>query len=265
LDARSFNNGAYAANSYLFVRGSTDVHVNAVSTTPFTFLGFQVIPDIASNLINRVFANSQAWLTGFSAHFRFPGYQYTARTAISNCAPGASIGFLTANVNFSGNQYGCGVRIMNPSSVAGAYQTRICAGDDAMLGHYIGPAYLALASNDANIVEFWSNYYISSGTTALSLMAAPGDVVAAEQPLPQQTVEDTPTTSVNNFVANNNLQSLTAKVASPFEPTPPIPITSGSEGVFPSARAGGLTRSLPRAGRVNVEEVKSILDSLAES
>lgn len=253
LDPKSFNNGAYATNAYLYVRGGTDVHINAVSPTPFTFCAFQILTENTATLIDRVFANAQAWLTGYSAHFRFPGYQYAARTSVANVPPAAPISAIGPSISFVADQYACGVKVMNTSSNAAAYQTRICAADDAMLGHYIGPVYLALANGDANITEFWSAYYQTTGTETLGLVAPPVDETIKSEPPPvTEPVTALPALKVNTLV-------------SPFEPTPPIPITSGDGGVFPSARAGGLTRSLPRAGRVNVEEVKSILDSLVES
>nr|ULF99709.1 MAG: hypothetical protein 2 [Picornavirales sp.] len=250
INPRNFNFGAYASNAYLYARGSTDLHFNVVGPNRLTFSAWQQLPNSSLSQISRTIANMMTWSTGFSAHFRFPGYQYAARTSLQSTLP-ATASAINVPVNYVADNYQCGVKIMNGSSTANYYQTRLSAGDDAMLGHYIGPTYLALAATDGQINDAMSTFYTSTGVVtppAMALLAPAVDV-----PVVDPVVESAlPALKVNTLV-------------SPFEPTPPPPITSGDEGVFPSARAGGLTRSLPRAGRVNVEEVKSILDSLVES
>lgn len=269
MPAKAVNWGAYSSACYLYARGSTDLHVNVIGPEDMTFLGFQLpAVNASATIVSRVIANSAAWLTGKSAHFRFPGYQYAVRTSMNS----TDLGVISTSTTYTpistlDVQYTCGLRVMNggPGSY---YQLRVCAGDDAMLGHYMGPPMLQATPTSANLFDSYSAAYLLNGTAAppTSLMAAAPGVVETTvgAPLVPQAAE--PQATLVEEIQQPVSRTLNVnKVVSPFEPTPPIPITSGDTGVFPSARAGGLTRSLPRAGRVNVEEVKSILDSLAES
>jgi len=263
--AGAYSYSRYAANAYLFARGSTDVHVNAISTTPLSFYAI-LMPTWNATVtgIYRVIGAVGTVFTGFSGHFRYPGYQRPARTPMSQADNVATITTTIPTTTSPVDPgYACGLRVMNPSSVGAWYQIRTCAGDDAMLGHYVGPPFLQLSSAASGISDNWTAQFTQNGTavvpTALAAAALAADVPSQVQggaaPLiSSMNVEPVLTDAVQSFDVVSN--------TSPFSVNPPPPMTSGDDGVLPLKRTGSLTRPLPRAFKLDPSDVKSILDTV---
>jgi len=263
--AGSFSFCKYARNAYLFARGSTDVHINAISTVPLSYYAIQTPLNTSASLINRVVSNVGTVFSGFTGNFRFPGYQRPVRSPMAYMDDYQPVyaASLPTQLYPTSPTYGCGIRVMNPGNLGAWYQMRVCAGDDSMLGMYIGPQYLVFPSTLAKAGDNWTAQFLQNGTVV------PPTLLAAAA-LPAAALADVPVASAATAAVMSTELTLTdvtqtidtfTKV-SPFSVTPPPPMTSGDGGVQPSGNSGSLTRPLPRAFKMNVDEVKSVLDAV---
>ncbi len=155
LNPRLYNFAVYASRAYNYARGGTDIHVTTVGPNRLSYLGLQQ-PSSKPTSFNfyRVGANVAAWFTGFSAHFRFPGFQYIVRTPIGRTNQSSGIvpvSYVPTDIQDS--NYVCTIKVMNASTSNNWYRLRMAAADDAMLGHYIGPVPLRYASSEGTISD----------------------------------------------------------------------------------------------------------------
>jgi len=162
------------ASCYAYARGSTDAHVYHPALTPMTISAtldptdigkLGEVEDTADPRNSTVSAMPRVMKIGDGAlHVRFPAYQRAIRyltTHFNNVSWSCKFGALNSTPTFNitrllppvlGKLY---LRLLPKDDVKfdGGYVSR-CAGDDAMLGHYMGPPPLALTSTyDAGVYE----------------------------------------------------------------------------------------------------------------
>lgn len=166
LPRESFGFGGNIASCYAFARGSTDVHVYAVgdqskvSITAYASPGNLNATSAVSDVRNPSYSNIPlaVFLRDGVAHARFPAYQQTVRfnSAVYNAtAWNSTFGATNSNVSNVTTGYGATppiipqITVRNSSADAVPIFMSRSAGDDAMLGHYMGPPPLVLTSTSA--------------------------------------------------------------------------------------------------------------------
>lgn len=166
VNPRLFNFAVYASRAYNYARGGTDVHVTTVGPNRLSYMGLQVpCSKPTSYSFYRASASVAAWFTGFSAHLRFPGFQYIVRTPLGRTNQSAGIVPVSyVPVDVQDSNYVCTVKIMNGGTATNWYRLRMAAADDAMLGHYMGPVPLRYASGDGTIQDGATANMFGTGT-----------------------------------------------------------------------------------------------------
>lgn len=241
---------AYAARAYCYVRGSTDYHVYTPSNSTVNLEAYQIagpglIPVTASlvpysnNNISRLTTSQD------SMHLRVPAYGRTARylaASLNKVNTGDNNLSVATNSDSTFFQM-ARLRASNIGAAATTILINRCAGDDAMLGHYMGPTPLAL-SNDTRALTGWDVFTNAYQSSRDVYHARTGCVVVDD-------FED-----INGVLVpldfEKNKQN--KEVAPPPTPSrtrsmrPPSPFkVSGDVGVKPDNLSGKLTSLLARA------------------
>jgi hypothetical protein len=252
--SEAFGFGGNLASCYVYARGGSDYH--AVDSTIDSIIhgfnhgtryGDQALPS-TTDPVNVTAVNMPRMITSNSGvHARFPAYQRTARvlTGFFN-AVAWTLDTLVMNITPSGfgqmyfPRYFC--RVTTGRQIVFSR----CAADDAMLGHYIGPAPLCLRLGAANSV--WdpdSTDTVFQAGKNISGLSQPISMALALQPM---LLEDVPTDT-----------TITPSPPPTLVRTRSLRRESGDRGVTPGEFAGKLTNFLHTLPATTT----SILDTVA--
>ncbi len=238
-----FTMGAYAARAYCYVRGSTDFHFYFRSQDTVNTLVYQhAAPGInaltGASVPFSLNNTSYVQTSQDSMHVRVPGYARTSRYvagSLNNVVYSASGLAFSDTTPFQFTR----VRFENSGAANASIKITRAAGDDAMLGHYMGPVPLLLNNAalsggawDAYTTLYQSSKEVFHSRTGCVIMDDFEDIDGKAMPLncQQKEVAPPPTPSRNRSM----------RPPSPFK-------VSGDVGVKPDNLSGKLTSLLARA------------------
>lgn len=246
LENSVWNPGSYAARAYCYARGSTDYHVYREQPVKMSMWIYQVsAPGNVPPAFSLVPANNVAvpflQTTDDTLHTRFPAYGRVARYVCGslnnlNMYPSQASLSQSDTVPFQVGK----LRTYNYDTQGTTVYVYRCAGDDAMLGHYMGPVPLAIQPTTGGTFANWNNttairqsgrqlYHRRTGNSYIDPEYA-AELDAEDQKNKPHEVAPPPTPSRNRSM----------RPPSPFK-------VSGDVGVKPDNLSGKLTSLLARA------------------